>query len=417
LGLLKWSLAQQSDGTVPSEHTAMTEEDKRWLEQVMREAIKDEPKRMNEIMGEFVKLLEAGPTMSDSENIEDLLDELQQMVEQVDMAQVFAKFGGFQCLLGLVECVTISAQARAMAASTLGALSQNNISVQEIAYNAGILDKLAAVFLQTESPLLCTKVLYALSCSVRNHAVSEEYFVQNLVEPVYNKTFSAVDAMEVLEATATNSESSVVSVKQHTKALMVRAVFLANALIISDNSHTGRIVKLLPLLLVPTLFQGLHSDSIDLRENVQFLLKTVLMTVPGRGLLQPGGEHNARFLDAIQTREAFVLSHTATTADAETVPGETGADDVYSKEDSAHELSQLRSLRVLAISPSPVVRYPLSEVAAAVAAQQEEETAHTGAGTGASAATSESSNSDDAAKQTSAAPMLAIGMPMLPAAP
>ena len=41
LGLLKWSLAQTSDGTVPSQVTPMSEEDKKWLEQVMREAVRD----------------------------------------------------------------------------------------------------------------------------------------------------------------------------------------------------------------------------------------------------------------------------------------------------------------------------------------------------------------------------------------
>lgn len=158
LGLLKWSLAQTSDGTVPSEVTPMNEEDKKWLEQVMREAVKDEPKRMNEIMGEFVKILEDGPTVEQSEHIVELLDELQYMVEQVDMAGVFAKFGGFQCLMGLVECEVLTCEARAMAASTLAALSQNNMTVQDIAFNSKLQDRLAKVYIQSESVLLCNKV-------------------------------------------------------------------------------------------------------------------------------------------------------------------------------------------------------------------------------------------------------------------
>ena len=37
LGLLKWSLQQQDDGTVPSDVSAMSDEDKAFLEQVMKE--------------------------------------------------------------------------------------------------------------------------------------------------------------------------------------------------------------------------------------------------------------------------------------------------------------------------------------------------------------------------------------------
>ena len=167
--LLKWSLAQSSDGTLPTEVTPMSEEDKKWLEQVMREAVKDEPKRMNEIMGEFVKMLDAGLTEDQSDVVLDLLDELRFIVEQVDMAQIFAKFGGFQCLLGLVECENITSEARALAASTLAALTQNNLVVQDIALNSGMLDRLGKVYVQSESPIVCNKVrsfefLFVLSC-------------------------------------------------------------------------------------------------------------------------------------------------------------------------------------------------------------------------------------------------------------
>ena len=48
-GLLKWSL-QHVDGTAPSEFSAMSEEDRKWLEQVMREGVRDENKRLKEIM-------------------------------------------------------------------------------------------------------------------------------------------------------------------------------------------------------------------------------------------------------------------------------------------------------------------------------------------------------------------------------
>ena len=58
LGLLKWSLAH-SDGTAPSASTAMSGEDKMFLERVMKEMTRDEPERMKEIMLELVTFVDA----------------------------------------------------------------------------------------------------------------------------------------------------------------------------------------------------------------------------------------------------------------------------------------------------------------------------------------------------------------------
>uniref|UniRef100_A0A7S3GSH5 Nucleotide exchange factor Fes1 domain-containing protein n=1 Tax=Spumella elongata TaxID=89044 RepID=A0A7S3GSH5_9STRA len=263
LGLLKWSLAQTSDGTVPSEITPMTEEDKKWLEQVMRECVKDEPKRMNEIMGIFVKMLEEGLTEDKSEEVIELLDELQFMVEQVDMAGVFAKFGGFQCLLGLVESENLTAEARAMAGSTLAALSQNNLEVQEIVFKSGMLDRLAKVYIKSESVLLCNKVLYAISCSIRNHAAAEEYFVLHFAEATLPKAIAAASLVD------SNSEAAA-----GTEALTSRALFLCNALVMSDFTNHARVQKLSALVL-PVCLEYLKHESINLRETTQNLLTAI----------------------------------------------------------------------------------------------------------------------------------------------
>ena len=102
LGLLKWSL-NQGDGTVPTESHPMNESDKAFLEKVMKECVQDEPARMQEIMTKLVKSLEAGTASEDSEEIESLLEELKYIVDQIDMAEVFNKFGGVECLLRLME--------------------------------------------------------------------------------------------------------------------------------------------------------------------------------------------------------------------------------------------------------------------------------------------------------------------------
>ena len=56
LGLLKWSLkqGQQGDGTIDRDDvTPMNEEDKAFLEAEMKECVKDEPTRMQEIIKRF----------------------------------------------------------------------------------------------------------------------------------------------------------------------------------------------------------------------------------------------------------------------------------------------------------------------------------------------------------------------------
>ena len=141
LGLLKWSLAH-SDGTAPSQFSVMGEEDKMWLEQVMKECVKDEPARMNEIMLEIMNRLDSH-TCSESDHLENILDELRDIVEHIDMARVFVKFGGLQCLLGLLQTEeSIGEEIRCLAAGIIGTLAQNNIIVQEEMHAAGIVDKL-----------------------------------------------------------------------------------------------------------------------------------------------------------------------------------------------------------------------------------------------------------------------------------
>ena len=50
-GLLKWSLTQ-NDGTAPSPAGPMSDEDKEFLRRAVEEGVKDEAKRMAEILGE-----------------------------------------------------------------------------------------------------------------------------------------------------------------------------------------------------------------------------------------------------------------------------------------------------------------------------------------------------------------------------
>lgn len=84
LALLKWSLAQgvKGDGTGPSTAaTAMTEEDRRFLDNAMKDIV-NEPERLREIMSELVSSLGTSSATRD-EKTSLLLDELLFIIEQV----------------------------------------------------------------------------------------------------------------------------------------------------------------------------------------------------------------------------------------------------------------------------------------------------------------------------------------------
>ena len=91
LGLLQWSLAH-SDGTSSSTQVQrMGDEDRQWLEAVMRDNVKDEPASMNRIMADIVSMLDANTCCENEDRIEMMLEELRDIVEQIDMAQIFVR--------------------------------------------------------------------------------------------------------------------------------------------------------------------------------------------------------------------------------------------------------------------------------------------------------------------------------------
>ena len=149
LGLLKWSLSY-SDGTSPSPAKPMSDEDKQFLEKVMKECVKDEPAKLNEIILEFMKLLAIDVTTTPSntninvtqnipsneitpdiisnvvnakDKIENCLYELDEIIDQIDMAQIFVKFGGLECLIRLLEIKQLDIQVRWHIAAVIGELS------------------------------------------------------------------------------------------------------------------------------------------------------------------------------------------------------------------------------------------------------------------------------------------------------
>lgn len=165
------------------------------LENVMKELVKDETSTMNTIINEFIRYLEeksvegdipvkltldsAADTVTtiDEGRILFNLEEVRDIVEQIDMARVFAQFGGLECLLRLVEHGHSSMEVRCLAASTIGTLVQNNPTVQDMAFSGGVLDRLNSCFMGSESFSLCSKV------TTTTHPFDLLYSMYHVVHP------------------------------------------------------------------------------------------------------------------------------------------------------------------------------------------------------------------------------------------
>lgn len=277
LGLLRWSMAV-NDGTAPSQFSAMTEADKSWLETVMNEVVRSDPQRMDEVMSKVNELLIEGGGVASDEDEDALLvdlEDLRDIVEQVDMAQVFAKVGGCEILLRVGEHSGLPTSVRALAVAIIGTVSQNNLTVQDALYGQGIVQRLASL-LRTSAEqkllLVAKKAFFALSATVRGHAASEEHFALHELHGV---------AVAVLAEPVLRS----------------KVYFLASALVESDTCSEVRVAAVARALLLSLLGLSAGAEPPEGEaESLEFgmvLLRDLLHTKVGQQLLLVARAHGA----------------------------------------------------------------------------------------------------------------------------
>lgn len=164
-GLLKWSLAH-SDGTPPPRN--LSEEDRRWFMEAMQAQTVDVIKRMKDItlvMQTPEQVLESqGVTAAD---IEDMLDELQEHVEAIDMANDLHSIGGLVPLLGYLK--NSHANIRAKAADVVTTIVQNNPRSQQLVMDANGLEPLLSNFTSDPDVTARAKALGAISSLIRHN--------------------------------------------------------------------------------------------------------------------------------------------------------------------------------------------------------------------------------------------------------
>lgn len=164
-GLLKWSLSH-SDGT--GTQRQLSEEDRKWFMEAMQSQTVDVVRRMKEItqvMRTPEQVLESqGVTPQD---IEDMLDELQEHVETIDMANDLHTIGGLAPLLNYLK--NAHANIRAKAADVLTTIVQNNPKSQQLVMEAKGLEPLLTNFSSDPDENVRTKALGAISSLIRHN--------------------------------------------------------------------------------------------------------------------------------------------------------------------------------------------------------------------------------------------------------
>ena len=265
LGLLKWSLGH-SDGTSESKFKEMSGEDKEWLEKVMAEMVRDEPKRLSEILKIFSEILDRGVTDTDESDIEGMLEEVQGIIDQIDMADIFVRFGGIKALLGFLHSPNLSDALKKLVCVIFGDLAQNNPPVQEAFLRHGVLDDLCVLAITHPHPEVCGKVMYAISCSIRGYPPGETRFCCELSGPVL-----LVRLLGRCETICTR-----------------RVYFLATALLMSDSCPSQRIASIAESLL-PFALSSLYDVDMETRDNALHFVSAVSFHRAGRVVLKQLG--------------------------------------------------------------------------------------------------------------------------------
>lgn len=261
LGLLKWSLSY-TDGTKPSDMTAMSEEDKKFLEEVMRDGILDENERMKVILETMATAMEAfqnangsSELSTNTNELEDLLSELRDIVEQIDYARAFCSLKGLPFLLGCIQQrQAVPESIRIACLGVLATLCQNNPPVQLQLLELGSIKILSDLFF-VDQPKAKAKIVQAMSANVRNHEVAEQIFCQT------------EQATEIFAQGLMATE---------TPQLQQKTLFFLRALVTADSADRSRVRQFQSSIgyIADTFLQ--ETNGFEVRELSLQLLNSIL---------------------------------------------------------------------------------------------------------------------------------------------
>lgn len=118
-----------------------------------------------------------GKPDEESDEVEEVLDELVDIVSQVDRATDIHRMGKFAPVVALLK--SKNAQLRLCAAEIIGTCVQNNPEMQQVALNLSVLQLTTHLTMFDPVATVRTKSLFAVSCLVRNFPTAESLFVNS----------------------------------------------------------------------------------------------------------------------------------------------------------------------------------------------------------------------------------------------
>jgi hypothetical protein len=236
-------LAQTDPDGSGSDFAEMTRENRDFLDAVMKDIVKDEPGDLQKILEMFQEMFERGLVSDDNSRVLNLLEDAQLIVDQIDMANVFLKFGGSAVLKNILSSKLLLDDCKCAASIICGELAQNNPTAQAEMLKCGLLDQLAVVCATPDTTSkLCAKSLYGISCIIRGSEDGEMRFCETIAGPtLLKKLMTRGDAL-----------------------CSKRVMFLANALMMSDYSTPHRVSNILSGI-IPAMYPYLDSPDIDVR--------------------------------------------------------------------------------------------------------------------------------------------------------
>lgn len=298
LGLLKWSLSF-TDGTSTDENkpppTPLSEEDKAFLEKVMKDGIVDETTRIREILNLFIDYLEqkvvvvsedAKVSSKDTEDDDMMIDrlwELRDLIGLIDYSKVFVTMGGLPFLLGCISQQrrdSIPDEIRGICLVLLATLAQNNPFVQTAALalklpvgatDCNILDRLIRLYLVEEesgSGNMQGRIIQALSCIIRGHNDAEE-------EICRDEEFIGIMHRGLGCSITTNEGENTTA----SEGVRKRCLFLVQALLCSDTTSYTRIQTFTKCIQQILLSIGTNNEesSLEIRETKLHFIHTLLL--------------------------------------------------------------------------------------------------------------------------------------------
>lgn len=180
--LLRWSLAQGSDGTTTdSTKQPMSADDRAFIEHVMKELTVD-------VMQQLVEQLEVASQFSrgeiGAEACEAALENIAELSQELDIARNICKIDGLRTVFEAMQAEYATSGVRCAACSVVGAIAQNDERCQEAIAALDGAAKLAAVF-QAASDSEERRIAFgALSAAIRGNTSLEDAFVQSTAPTV-----------------------------------------------------------------------------------------------------------------------------------------------------------------------------------------------------------------------------------------